>query len=90
METTVAPACEEFPNKLRYNPHDLFAEKTGCNIHIYDYKKEYGIKAMLSVLPPVSGKEPAKPGTEKNDKQFYVDNYTYSLHIVVAVDSFFR
>lgn len=44
---------------------------------------------MLSVLPPVSGKEPAKPGTEKNDKQFYVDNYTYSLHIVVAVDSFF-
>ena len=54
------------------------------------YKKEYGNKAMLSVLPPVSGKEPAKPGTEKNDKQFYVDNYTYSLHIVVAVDSFFR
>ena len=30
-----------------------------------------------------------KPGTEKNDKQFYVGNYTYSLHIVVAVDSFF-
>ena len=88
--TIVVPAYEGFPNKLRYNPHDWFVEKTGYNIHIYDYKKEYGNKAMLSVLPPVSGKEPAKPGTEKNDKQFYVDNYTYSLHIVVAVDSFFR
>ena len=61
-----------------------------CISHIYDYKKEYENKAMLSVLPPVSGKEPAKPGTEKNDKQFYVGNYTYSLHIVVAVDSLFR
>ncbi len=48
------------------------------------------IKRCLSVLPPVSGKEAAKPEMEKDDKQFYVDSYTYSLHIVVAVDSLFR
>ena len=90
METTVAPACEEFPNKLRYNPHDWFVEKTGYNIHINDYKKEYENRVMPSALPPVPDKEAAKPEMEKDDRQFYVDSYTYSLHIVVAVDSLFR
>ena len=88
--TIVVPAYEGFPNKLRYNPHDWFVEKTGYNIHIYDYKKEYGNRAMPSALPPVPGKEAAKPEMEKDDRQFYVDSYTYSLHIVVAVDSLFR
>ena len=56
---------KSFQISLRYNPHDLFAEKTGCNIHIYDYKKEYGNKAMLSVLPPVWGKGTSETGDGK-------------------------
>ena len=79
------PAYEGFPNKLRYNPHDWFVEKTGYNI-----KKEYENRVMPSALPPVPDKEAAKPEMEKDDRQFYVDSYTYSLHIVVAVDSLFR
>ena len=45
---------------------------------------------MPSALPPAPDKEAAKPEMEKDDRQFYVDSYTYSLHIVVAVDSLFR
>ena len=53
-------------------------------------KKEYGNRAMPSALPPVPGKEAAKPEMEKDDRQFYVDSYTYSLHIGIEVDSLFR
>ena len=86
----VAPVCEGCPDKWRYILYGSFAKRISCSIRIYGYKKGYESRVTPFCLAVAPNMGATKLEQEKDGTPFYADNYTYSLHIGIEVDSLFR